>query len=375
MEMTTTVGSAGHVAQAREGFFRLLRLSISSHSIYLALIALYYAAFLTIYRLRPEIAPSNFWDVALGFTIFLLPMMIFGLAIMRLYHVAVHIKPERPLPALIRDIGAYLSNPVRLAHGLPMVLIMVMFMYVFVELKASIPILNPYSWDQALDHADRVLHFGTHPWQWLQPILGYAPLTFVINVNYSIWFAVMWIVWVYFAFLETDSIIRTRFFLTFFTAWIVGGGLMAIWFSSMGPCFYGRIGLTPDPYAGLMDYLRQANEVVPIWAVAVQDLLWQGYNGDQLIEGISAMPSMHNGTALLFVLAAYPVNRLMGWILAIHGALIFIGSIVLAWHYAIDGYAAAALVLVLWWLMGPVSRWWHGRAAHTEFAEAIVTCK
>ena len=61
-----------------------------------------------------------------------------------------------------------------------------------------------------------------------------------------------------------------------------------------------------------------------------------------------------------------------GWILAVHGGLIFIGSIVLAWHYAIDGYVAAALVLVLWWLMGHVSRWWHGRAAHAEFAAAIA---
>jgi hypothetical protein len=216
-----------------------------------------------------------------------------------------------------------------------------------------------------------VLHFGTAPWQWLQPIFGYPPLTFMINVNYGGWFMVMWVVWTYFAFLENTSELRTRFFLTFFASWIIGGGIMAIWFSSVGPCFYGRFGLTPDPYAGLLAYLHSASDVVPVWSLAVQNLLWEGFKGDTLVEGISAMPSMHVGTATLFVLATRQVNRKLAWILAVHGAFIFIGSIVLAWHYAVDGYAAAILTMVLWRVMAPVARWWHGQAALTDFSEAV----
>jgi hypothetical protein len=356
---------------ARSGFVLLFRKSLSAHGLYWAIVALYYAGFLTLIRLRPDMEPSNFLLMALGFTLFSVPFMFIGLFAMRFYHIARYVKPERPLPSLLSDLKEYLSSRERLAHGLPMVAIMVLFMYVFVELKANIPVLNPFSWDPALAEADRILHFGRHPWEWLQPVLGYAPITFLININYNAWFAVMWIVWVYFAFSKEESETRTRFFLTFFIAWILGGGLLAIYFSSVGPCFYGRLGLSPDPYAHLMSYLHQANEVLPIWAVPVQDMLWQGYVEQSSIDGISGMPSMHNGTALLFALAGFRVSRMAGWILSVHAALIFIGSIHLAWHYAIDAYLAWALVYALWLAMAPVAAWWHRSAAQQDLAQAL----
>ena len=83
------------------------------------------------------------------------------------------------------------------------------------------------------------------------------------------------------------------------------------------------------------------------------------------------MPSMHNGTALLFALAGFQVNRTVGWLLLAHAGLIFIGSVVLAWHYAVDAYVAWALTLVLWYGLTPVARWWHGRPAHVDFAQAL----
>ncbi|MBI2718229.1 MAG: phosphatase PAP2 family protein [Rhizobiales bacterium] len=364
----------GVVARQRpaHGFLSLLRKSFSAHGIYLAIVAVYYAGYLTVLRLYPNMQPSDFLLMAAGFIAFSMPLMFMGLGFMRFYHIAVHVKPERPVAALIADLKAFLSDRGRLAHGLPMVVIMILFMYVFVELKANIPLLNPYSWDVALAEADRVLHFGRQPWEWLQPVLGYVPITFLMNINYNAWFAIMWMVWVFFAFSDRASETRTRFFLTFFVAWIVGGGLLAIYFSSVGPAFYGRLGLSPDPFAPLMSYLRGANEIVPIWAIPVQDMLWQGYQGQSVIDGISGMPSMHNGTALLFALAGFKVNRGVGWLLMGHAILIFLGSILLAWHYAVDTYAAWALVLILWAAMAPVARWWHGRRAHIEFADALA---
>ena len=38
-------------------------------------------------------------------------------------------------------------------------------------------------------------------------------------------------------------------------------------------------------------------------------------------------------------------------------ALIFVGSIHLGWHYAIDGYAGAAVALFGWWAAGRLVRW------------------
>ena len=364
--------SLGSRELAAPGFLALLRKSFSAHGIYFAIIAVYYAGYLILLRERPDMQPSNFLLMAAGFIAFSMPLMFMGLVFSRIFHIAKHVKPERPIQALVADVKGYVSDSGRLAHGLPMVFAMIMFMYVFVELKANIPLLNPFSWDVRLANADKVLHFGRQPWEWLQPILGYVPITFLMNINYNAWFAIMWIVWVYFAFADAASETRTRFFLTFFMAWIVGGGLMAIYFSSVGPCFYGRFGLSPDPYAPLMTYLRGVNDIVPIWAIPVQDLLWQGYQGQSVIDGISGMPSMHNGTALLFALAGFKVNRTMGWLLLGHAAMIFLGSIHLAWHYAVDTYASWALILVLWVVMAPVTRWWHGRAAHIDFANALA---
>ena len=260
-----------------------------------------------------------------------------------------------------------------MANGLPMVMIMMVFMYVFANLKAAIPVLNPLSWDIYFSHLDEVLHFGTQPWVWLQPLLGYAPITFLININYNLWFLVTWMMWVHFAFADRPSELRTRFFLSFFAMWIFIGGVLAIWFSSGGPCFYGRLGFTPDPYADLMAYLRGVNEVVPIWALPVQDELWQGYvDNSVIVRGISAMPSMHNGSALLFALAGYQVSRFAGHLLTAHAILIFIGSIHLGWHYAVDSYLAWMLTLAIWFAMAPVSRWWHGTAAQGDFDHMLA---
>jgi hypothetical protein len=309
--------------------------------------------------------------MAAGFTAFSLPVMFIGLMFTRFYHIVRYVNPERPIPALVTDMKLYLSDRRRLAHGLPMVVVMVLFMYVFVEIKANIPVLKPFSWDPDFAAIEAKLHFGMQPWEILQPILGYGPITFLINVNYNAWFAVMWVVWVYFAFTERANETRTRFFLTFFLAWIIGGGFMAIYFSSAGPGFYGRLGLSPDPYAGLMSYLRGVNETYPIWAIQVQDLLWDSYAGQSSVDGISAMPSMHNGTALLFALAGFRVSRTAGWLLTVHAVFIFIGSVHLGWHYAIDSYVAWALTLVLWYGLAPVSRWWHDRAVQRDFTAAL----
>jgi hypothetical protein len=370
--MEMSAGTTRFEAAAATGFRALLRKSVAAHGIFFAIVALYYAGFLLLVQARPDLEPTNFLLMAAGFTAFSAPVMVLGLLVMRFHHIATVLRPERPVKALIADLRAFLKNPARMAHGLPMVFVMVLFMYVFVELKANIPALNPFAWDAALAEADRALHFGRHPWEWLQPLLGYAPLTFLININYNAWFAVMWAVWIHFAFAERTSHTRTQFFLTFFAAWIVGGSLMAIYYSSAGPCFYGRLGLAPDPFADLMAYLHAANEVLPIWAIPVQDILWQGYQGQSLADGISGMPSMHNGTALLFALAGFRVSRTAGWLLTLHAALIFVGSVHLAWHYAVDAYAAWALVLVLWFAMAPVARWWQNRETQRDFAAALA---
>jgi hypothetical protein len=353
-------------------FADLLRKSLSAHAIYFAIATAYYVAFLLLLYLRPDLEPSGFLKTAIPFVMVSLPFMLLCLAIMRFYQMVRFVKPEHPIPYLLRDLRSFLGNRQRMAHGLPMVLVMLLFMYVFMAVKESIPFIAPFSWDLALAEMDKVMHFGTHPWEILQPFFGYWPLTFLINVNYNMWFVVMWSMWVFFAFSDRTSELRTRFFLTFFLTWVIGGGVLATLFSSAGPCYFTRLGISPDPYAELMTYLRQANTIVPVWAVDIQDTLWRGYQGESTIEGISAMPSMHNGSALLFVIAAFRISRPLGWILSVHCALIFIGSVHLGWHYAVDAYVAWVFTVLVWWMMKPVAAWWHKRPEQTEFNAALA---
>lgn len=373
MDMPAVAGNFRAEALPASGFPGLLRKSLSAHGIYLLIVAVYYAGFLVLLRLYPDFIPTDFIIASIGFAALSVVFIFLCVFIMRFYHIATEVKPERPIPALMKDMKQYLTSKRRMANGLPMVIIMMVFMYAFANIKAAIPILNPLAWDPYFAQLDATLHFGTQPWVWLQPLLGYAPVTFLINLNYNLWFLVTWIMWVHFAFADRPSELRTRFFLSFFAMWILIGGVLAVWFSSAGPCFYGRLGLTPDPYAGLMAYLRGVNEVFPVWALPVQDELWRGYiDNSVIVRGISAMPSMHNGSALLFALAGYKVSRTAGHLLSAHAFLIFIGSVHLGWHYAVDSYFAWALTLVIWFTAAPVSLWWHRAAAQADFDRALA---
>jgi hypothetical protein len=354
------------------GFLSLLRQGNLAHGIYWVLIAADLAVYFIVHLLRPDVIPTNL--LAGGLLVFAgsLPIMFICLVMLRLYHVAHNIRPERPALVLLKDLKDFLLHPQRMANGLPMLLIMVIFGLVFADVQGKILTLNPSTWDSYFANMDRVLHFGYQPWQLLQPALGYGPITFLININYSVWYLVMWMFFMFFGFASEQSVLRTRFFLCFMATWTIGGGVLATVFSSAGPCYYSRLGLTPDPYTDLMAYLRNVNETLPVWAIGIQDALWEGHLSRTPLSEISAMPSMHNSSALLFALVGFQVNRFWGWALTVHAALIFIGSIHLAWHYAVDSYFVWGLTLVIWFAMAPVSRWWHHSPAQEEFDRMLA---
>lgn len=242
-----------------------------------------------------------------------------------------------------------------MAHGIPMVIAIVLTIAAYVDLKVAIPYLNPFSWDQYFDEFDRWLHLGWHPWQLLQPVLGWPIVTFTVNVLYNLWFMIMWMFWSWLAFSKINSQIRSQFFLSFMLCWIIGGSILAVVFSSAGPCYYSNLGLSPDPYIPLMTYLRETSGIIPIWALDAQQLLWDGYVNNQNIKGgISAMPSMHNATAVLFALVGWRTNRWLGWALTAYAAVIFIGSVHLGWHYAVDGYFSIIMAMLIWWFSGKI---------------------
>ena len=129
----------------------------------------------------------------------------------------------------------------------------------------------------------------------------------------------------------------------------VGGNLLALLFSSAGPVYYERLGLGSD-FEPLMEHLRALNEISPVWALGVQEGLWDGHMTDGRLAGISAMPSMHVATTVLIALYASTHARWAAWATWLFAALIMIGSVHLGWHYAVDGYFGAIIAWVAWTL-------------------------
>jgi hypothetical protein len=251
---------------------------------------------------------------------------------------------------VIRDFLA----PERLANIAHSTFAISFFMAAFLTLKANLPEIHPFQWDVPLMEWDRVVHFGFHPYQLLQPILGYPYVTKALNITYNSWFFFMLMAWVATAYARHDTPLRRRFTLAFTLCWFTGTNVLGTIFSSVGPCFYGRLLGGEDPFQPLMAYLNQANGITEIYALSTQDMLWRGYlGGDGMIKGISAMPSMHVGMCVLLALLGFASGkRWLGWFFVAFTAIIFLGSIELGWHYAIDGYAGAAVALAAWFIAG-----------------------
>lgn len=288
----------------------------------------------------------------------LIVMMIIGLAreTVRLARIGHRGSLSLALWAKIRD--DYFS-PIRLANGLHAVVFMSLYMVGYNFIKRAIPHAVPFQWDVTFMEWDRFLHGGVLPHEWLAPILNHDWITFLISVNYNAWFLVMFACWFWQGFAARDTALRQRFLLGFTLTWFLGTCVLGTIFSSVGPCFYGRLVPGPDPYAQAMAWLEQVNTRYPIWSLAVMNELWKNYEtGHGVVNGISAMPSMHVGTSVLFALLGFAFgHRVVGWLLAAFALLIFIGSVHLAWHYAIDGYAGALVAVLGWWVAGRLVGW------------------
>jgi hypothetical protein len=240
---------------------------------------------------------------------------------------------------------------------------------VYASWKWTIPHLQPFAWDPELHALDRLVHGGTVPWRLLQPVLGFPAVTLTLDRLYALWIPLSAVVLVWQAF-RSDPLARARFFLSYVTVYLVLGTVLAIALSSAGPCYYGLLIGEPDPYRPLMSYLQSVDASTPLLAVKGQAVLWQLYLEQRQVPflSISAMPSVHVAVVVLFALAGWGANRVAGVVLTAFAVIVLVGSVHLGWHYAVDGYLAAAATVVIWAGCGAALRAWFRAIRHPDAA-------
>lgn len=236
--------------------------------------------------------------------------------------------------------------------------------------------LAGFRFDPLFAEMDRALFLGHDPWRVSHAIFGSPTATMWIDRAYHGWFVPMALGVMLCAWMPRATFrLRTQYLLSYIAVWIGIGSVLAFLLPAAGPCFYGHFVGAQD-FQPLLDRLAadQAASGAPIAALHYQHGLLAMFGGDQLRMGggISAMPSVHNGLAALFAIAAFRINRKAGWAMAFYAALIWLGSIHLGWHYAIDGIASVGLALLVWPAMGRVADWLDRPASEPSPAPAIA---
>lgn len=246
-----------------------------------------------------------------------------------------------------------------LAAGLPMLAVAIVLLPYFSKMKSAIPLFNDYTWDATFIAWDRAIFFGHDAWEVLQPVLGFPIVTALLALLYHLWFLLLYPGVMFFAFAKIDPQLRRQFFLSYVLSWTLIGGGLATLLASVGPCFVGPM-FGDSTFDAQMAYLNAANEQVPVMTLRVQGMLleWYASAEDGLGSGITAMPSMHCAIAFLYYLAMRRISPKLGAFFGVFFAVTWIGSVHLAYHYAVDGLVSLIAVAAIWKLSQAVLAAW-----------------
>jgi len=226
------------------------------------------------------------------------------------------------------------------------VLLLKITLLLYCNIKQAIPFINGNIYDSQLLFIDKIIHLGLNPNILSVKFFGNEYTSGTIDRIYISWYMLQPMILAYFAIIPNRQL-HIRFFTSYFAMWILGG-ISALIIPSMGPIY-----ISPEWFAELnMPFARR-----------LQQMLLKHYeaalaNPDKykvfIYEGIAAFPSLHVGIVAVFAFFLWKVNRKVGIAMFMYVALIQIGSVLLGWHYAIDGYFAIGLAYGFYWLSGKI---------------------
>ncbi|OYX66760.1 MAG: hypothetical protein B7Y88_02690 [Sphingomonadales bacterium 32-64-17] len=239
-------------------------------------------------------------------------------------------------------------NRSRLGEGAVFLVSLALMMQVYMVLKVSIPSLVPFYADPFLADLDMML-FGQDPWRISHALLGsgatrfldmfYVTPCLIVTLGMSLW-----------ACFSKDRVFSRRCVLAITMCWFIIGVWAAVALSSTGPVYVEHFYSDPR--------FAELRSVLPsdLTATRTQAYLLENFGAPGFGKGISAMPSMHNALYLLLIWMVYDRfgNSWQLWSAIAFEATVFVASVHLGWHYAVDGLVAAILVPPIWYFAGRV---------------------
>lgn len=243
-----------------------------------------------------------------------------------------------------------LWRPAAARAGWPAILLGTLFIgtgsSLFMALKYAIPAVMPFWLDAPLAAAEAGL-FGGDPYLRLDALLGWAALP--IDRVYGLWLPVQLVI-LFSLVIAPPSRAKSRALVAYAAAWFLLGIVAAALLSSAGPIFFDRA-FGGARFAALHPLLEARGASM---VVATSDAMWAARASGRpgLVAGISAVPSMHVAISLWIVLTARRFAPKAVPLAAAYFGFIWIASVQLGWHYAADGLASIAGMLVIWWAAG-----------------------
>lgn len=197
------------------------------------------------------------------------------------------------------------------------------------------------SWDPILQKIDIII-LQQHPWQTINQMIPVGVLKTIIrffDLIYVYWFSVQWIS-IYDAAFFAPEELRVRTFMNFILIWVLGT-IMGGFFASGGPFFYSVNAYNIQQF----NFIQTMYHEGFLFCAHAQGVLWENFlTYDKKVRlGISAFPSLHVAISYFVFLYSRERQKLQYLTFAFF-ITIWIASVVLGWHYFIDGLGAILLV-------------------------------
>lgn len=239
-------------------------------------------------------------------------------------------------------IKARYFNPYFFIDSLRIITAVVITIIFFCNLKQIIPLVNLDLYDPLFWKLDALIHFNVSPTllalklpkdSWLWAFMDKFYVTFFLKNIILPWVFI----------LQVKSVtLRNQLITSLCLIWILGG-LSYFLFPAIGPCYF-----KPILFEGIN--IPIAKNLQKILFIEYSSVINNMRHSTATLYGIAAMPSLHIAVSALFTIFSKKLNRMLFILVLIYAILIWIGSIMLGWHYAIDGYVEILVAILAYFI-------------------------